>query len=72
MKSGARYLPLSLKALAAQVPGGWPNMVALGALAGLVGLPHEAVEAALRKSMKKGLERRASRGTPGSAAITRY
>jgi 2-oxoglutarate ferredoxin oxidoreductase subunit alpha len=56
MKSGARYLPLSLKALAAQVPGGWPNMVALGALAGLVGLPHEAVEAALRKSMKKGLD----------------
>ena len=55
-KSGARYLPLPLKALAAQVPGGWPNMVALGALAGLVGLPQEAVEAALRKSMKKGLE----------------
>jgi 2-oxoglutarate ferredoxin oxidoreductase subunit alpha len=55
-KSGARYLPLPLKALAAQVPGGWPNMVALGALAGLVGLPHEAVEAALRKSMKKGLD----------------
>ena len=55
-KSGARYLPLPLKALAAKVNGGWPNMVALGALAGLVGLPPEAVEAALRKSMKKGLE----------------
>ena len=55
-KSGARYLPLPLKALAAKVNGGWPNMVALGALAGLVGLPAEAVETALRKSMKKGLE----------------
>src|SRR5512138_933903 len=55
-KSGARYVPLPLKALAAKVNGGWPNMVALGALAGLVGLPAEAVETALRKSMKKGLE----------------
>ena len=54
-KSGARYAPIALKALAAQV-NGWPNMVALGALAGLVGLPPAAVEAALRKSMKKGLE----------------
>jgi 2-oxoglutarate ferredoxin oxidoreductase subunit alpha len=55
-KTGARYVPLPLKALAAKVSGGWPNMVALGALAGLVGLPPEAVEGALRKSMKKGLE----------------
>jgi 2-oxoglutarate ferredoxin oxidoreductase subunit alpha len=55
-KGGARYVPLPLKALAAKVNGGWPNMVALGALAGLVGLPHAAVEAALRKSMKKGLD----------------
>ncbi|MFL6566839.1 MAG: 2-oxoacid:acceptor oxidoreductase subunit alpha [Burkholderiales bacterium] len=55
-KSGARYVPLPLKALAAKVNGGWPNMVALGALAGLVGLPAEAVETALRKSMKKGLD----------------
>jgi 2-oxoglutarate/2-oxoacid ferredoxin oxidoreductase subunit alpha len=54
-KNGARYAPIALKALAAQV-NGWPNMVVLGALAGLIGLPHEAVEAALRKSMKKGLE----------------
>src|SRR4051812_41906079 len=55
-KSGARYVPLPLKALAAKVNGGWPNMVALGALAGLVGLPAEAVETALRKSMKKGAD----------------
>jgi 2-oxoglutarate ferredoxin oxidoreductase subunit alpha len=55
-KSGARYVPLPLKALAAKINGGWPNMVALGALAGLVGLPAGAVETALRKSMKKGLD----------------
>src|SRR5690606_36875161 len=34
----------------------WPNMVALGVPAGLMGLPAEAVEKAARKSMKKGLE----------------
>jgi 2-oxoglutarate ferredoxin oxidoreductase subunit alpha len=56
LKSGARYAPVPLKALAAQVSAGWPNMVALGVLSGLIGLPFAAVEAALRKSMKKGLE----------------
>lgn len=55
-KGGARYVPLPLKALAAKVPGGWPNMVALGALAGLIGLPMEAIDAAVRKSMKKGID----------------
>ncbi|MBI1942404.1 MAG: 2-oxoacid:acceptor oxidoreductase family protein, partial [Betaproteobacteria bacterium] len=56
VRGGARYLPLPLKALADRVKGAWPNMVALGALAGLIGLPLEAVEAAARKSMKRGLE----------------
>jgi 2-oxoglutarate ferredoxin oxidoreductase subunit alpha len=56
LKSGARYLPIPLKKLAAGIPGAWPNMIALGVLAGLAGLPAEAVEAAARKSMKKGLE----------------
>jgi 2-oxoglutarate ferredoxin oxidoreductase subunit alpha len=60
-KSGARVLSVPLKAMAAQIPGAWPNMVALGVLAALMGLPFEAVEAAARKSMKKGLE-------PGIAA----
>jgi 2-oxoglutarate ferredoxin oxidoreductase subunit alpha len=53
---GARYAPVPLKALAAQVAGGWPNMVALGLLAALLGLPEAALAAAMRKSMKKGLE----------------
>lgn len=61
LRSGARYLPLPLKKLAGQVAGAWPNMVALGALAGLIGLPFEALDAAAKKAMKKGLE-------PGIAA----
>lgn len=60
-KTGAQVLSVPLKAMAAQIPGAWPNMVALGVLAALMGLPFEAVEAAARKSMKKGLE-------PGIAA----
>jgi 2-oxoglutarate/2-oxoacid ferredoxin oxidoreductase subunit alpha len=55
-RSGARYAPVPLKKLAGEVAGGWPNMVALGLLAALLGLPAAALEAAARKSMKKGLE----------------
>ena len=56
LRGGARYAPLPLKKLAGEVPGGWPNMVALGLLAALLGLPEAALEAAVRKSMKKGLD----------------
>ncbi len=54
LESGAQSVPLELKALAKSVKGGWPNMVALGLLAGFAGIPHDAVVAAIRKSMKKG------------------
>ena len=60
-RTGARYIGVPLKQLAGKIPGAWPNMVALGFLAGLIGLPFESVEAAARKAMKKGLE-------PGIAA----
>jgi len=56
LRSGARFVPIPLKKLAGEIQGAWPNMVALGALAGLLGLPAEAVETAARQSMKKGLE----------------
>ncbi len=56
LKTGARYLPVPFKEMTKKIAGAWPNMVALGVLAGLCGLPLEAVEAAARKSMKKGLE----------------
>jgi 2-oxoglutarate ferredoxin oxidoreductase subunit alpha len=56
-RSGARYVPLPLKKIAADaVPGAWPSMVALGALARLTGLPFDAVEKAARKTLKKGLD----------------
>ena len=48
----------------AQIEGAWPNMVALGVLAGLMGLPAASLEAAAKKAMKKGLE-------PGIAAAQR-
>jgi len=54
--SGARYVPVPLKKIAAGIPGAWPNMVALGLVAGLIGLPFDAVGRAARKAMKKGLE----------------
>ncbi len=53
-RGGASRMGITFKALAKGVAGGWPNMVALGALAGLVGLPVDAVERAIAKSMKKG------------------
>ncbi|MDX1374349.1 MAG: 2-oxoacid:acceptor oxidoreductase subunit alpha [Burkholderiales bacterium] len=56
LASGAQSVPVEFKALAKSVKGGWPNMVALGLLAGFAGLPEDAVKAAIEKSMKKGGE----------------
>ncbi len=61
-KSGARYAPVPFKALAGKIKDGWPNMVALGVLAAMVGLPAQAVEAAVRKALKKNVE-------PGLTAV---
>jgi 2-oxoglutarate ferredoxin oxidoreductase subunit alpha len=58
LRGGARYLPVPLHALARQVEGGWPNMVALGLLAGLMRLAPEALERAIAGAMKKGGEKR--------------
>lgn len=55
-KSGARYVQVPLKAAAGEIAGAWPNMVALGVLAGLLGLPAASLDAAARKAMKKGLD----------------
>jgi 2-oxoglutarate ferredoxin oxidoreductase subunit alpha len=51
---GARYAPLPFKQMAKALPGSWPNMIALGLAAGLVGLPADSVKAVLQKSLKKG------------------
>jgi 2-oxoglutarate ferredoxin oxidoreductase subunit alpha len=53
-KAGVRGVSIAFKQIAKSSPGGWPNMVALGALAELVGLPFAAVKTAVAKSLKKG------------------
>jgi len=54
VKRGARYAPLPFKKMAKALPGSWPNMIALGLAAGLVGLPADSVKCVLQKSLKKG------------------
>ncbi len=54
VQRGARYAPLPFKQMAKAIPGSWPNMIALGLAAGLVGLPLDSVKAVLQKSLKKG------------------
>ena len=50
---GARCARLPMKQLAKALPGSWPNMVALGLAAGLIGVPTEAVSEVVTKSLKK-------------------
>ncbi|HSV29953.1 MAG TPA: 2-oxoacid:acceptor oxidoreductase subunit alpha [Candidatus Omnitrophota bacterium] len=52
-RSGARVAHLPMKDLAKQVPDGRANMVAVGAMAALVGLPINALADVLGKSLKK-------------------
>ncbi len=58
--TGARYLPVPLKAIAKGIPGSWTNMVALGLAGTLAGLPLDALEAALRESWKRGEDKLAA------------
>jgi 2-oxoglutarate ferredoxin oxidoreductase subunit alpha len=50
---GARYAKLPMKQLAKACPGSWPNMVALGLAAGLIGVPAETVKQVVTRSLKK-------------------
>ena len=50
---GARCVNLPLKQLAKAIPGSWPNMVALGLAAELIGVPAEAVKQVVTRSLKK-------------------
>jgi 2-oxoglutarate/2-oxoacid ferredoxin oxidoreductase subunit alpha len=52
-KSGARIVQLAMKDLAKAIPGGRPNMIALGAVAALIGFPIEPLTEVLGKSLKK-------------------
>jgi 2-oxoglutarate ferredoxin oxidoreductase subunit alpha len=51
--SGARNVPLPMKQMAKAIPGSWPNMIALGAAAGLAGIPLETVRQVVAQSLKK-------------------
>jgi 2-oxoglutarate ferredoxin oxidoreductase subunit alpha len=52
-RSGARITVLPMKDLASRIPGGRPNMIALGAVAALIGFPIEPLTDVLGKSLKK-------------------
>lgn len=51
--SGARLVSLPLKKTAKAIPGSWVNMVALGLVGTVAGIPVAALETAVRASWKK-------------------
>lgn len=53
VKSPARQAHASMKATAKSIPGSWPNMVALGVAAGLIGLPKNEVVKVVEQSLRK-------------------
>ena len=52
VRGAARCVDLAMKNLSKSVPGSWPNMIALGIAAALLGLPAEAVDAVVKTSLK--------------------
>jgi Pyruvate/2-oxoacid:ferredoxin oxidoreductase gamma subunit len=50
---GTRSADIPFKKMAKEIEGGRPNMIALGAVAGLVGLPEDAVLGVVRDSLAK-------------------
>lgn len=53
VKSPARQAHAPMKATAKSIPGSWPNMVALGVAAGLIGLPKDQVAKVVEQSLRK-------------------
>ena len=53
VKSPARHAKVPMKATAKSIAGSWPNMVALGVAAGLIGLPKDEVRNVVEKSLRK-------------------
>ncbi len=58
--SGAAVGTVPFKQIAKAIAGAWPNMVALGVIAGLLGLPPDIVREVARGSLKKPEAREAS------------
>ncbi|MBC8158612.1 MAG: 2-oxoacid:acceptor oxidoreductase subunit alpha [Alphaproteobacteria bacterium] len=53
LNTGARLIELPFKEMISEIEGGRPNMLALGVLAGLIGLPEDAVLAIVEKALKR-------------------
>ncbi len=53
-RTGAAFVPIAFKAIAKSVSGGWPNMVALGLGAHLLGIAPELVDEVIAATLKKG------------------
>jgi 2-oxoglutarate ferredoxin oxidoreductase subunit alpha len=53
VKSAARYEKLGMKTIAKSIRGSWPNMIAFGVAAGLIGIPREVAQAVVENSLKK-------------------
>ncbi len=54
--TGARIVSIPMKAIAKKIPGGRPNMVALGVLGALAGLDAAALSRAIEATLQKGGE----------------
>jgi len=55
-RTGARLVPLPFKATAKSIPGSWPNMIALGLAAQMLGVPAAIVDEVIGRSLKKGAD----------------
>lgn len=64
-RAGATVSQVPFKKTAKSIPGGWPNMVALGCLAELLAIPEAALAGVVGKAMKK----RPEAAVPAAAAI---
>lgn len=53
LATGARHVTLDMKGLCKGIAGARPNMLALGAISRLVGMPLDPIEAALARVLKK-------------------
>ena len=67
--SGARVVPIPMKAIAKKIPGGRPNMVALGVLGALAGLDAAATARAIEATLQKGGDALASSRTAMMAGM---
>jgi 2-oxoglutarate ferredoxin oxidoreductase subunit alpha len=55
-RTGAATRELAMKKIAKSIPGSWPNMVAVGLAAGLIGLPLAVVKKVAGKSSKRSAD----------------